>query len=150
MLLTFLNALVTGAILSLYFIFLPVSQTLMRYQENTQNLMYGVLTNATYHGFLQGGGFSWPVFVETIGVMHGRNTKLLGIHIGLILVVVVLVILFRFFKRSLNRERLILALLFILTGLGMDMITTLRGHNVQDNYAIYSMILSMYYPTSMN
>ena len=140
--LIFLNAVVTGAILSAYFIFLPTSQTLTRYQENTQNLVYGVLTNVTYHGFLQGGGFSWTIFFQTIGVMHGRNTQFLGIHLGYIVIFMVLASMIRFIKKStMGKKRYALALLFVVMGLSMDTLTTLRGHNVQDNYAIYSMIL---------
>lgn len=137
-----LNLLITGGIISAYFVFLPISTSLAGYVENTRHLVYSLFTHV----------FSYePVFAKT-AVSGNLMGKILYLHqmVGSLLTVNIMYwaalaaawSVFKFFKSSTAQKKTYaLILLMFLTAFLMDLACSMRTKKIYDNYAIYSVSL---------
>lgn len=140
-----LNFINLGVIISIYSVLLPVSQTLARYIENTNHLVYATITNVIYGGFLINRVLEFSTF-EKINQMHWNQSSLhpffFKINMLYFVAVATAVCFVRLcLQRTSERIPCLLTLCFFVTALIMDILATMRHHILFPYYAIYSISL---------
>ena len=147
----FIPFVITGCIIGIYSVLLPVSGSLSKYIENTRHLLYTVITNISYSGLLHHKIINVETF-HRIFVFHAKNSPwLFGIYPreGLywkinILFLVSLGALWSviqcFRKNETNKKYHLLALFCFLAGIIMDVLISFRWIEMYSYYAIYSTV----------
>lgn len=133
-----IHCLILGAIGSVYLVLLPASVSFSKYIDNTQHLVYSVLTNVIYGKFLTNRVLDGGTFVKIFD-MHSSRSLLLGVNILILVGIVAVGCAVRVLPRS-TKDKLpyLLALAFIATGLTLDILATMHWKNVRLYHAIYS------------
>lgn len=135
----FFNLLISGGIISIYLILFPVSVSFTQYIENTQRLVYAVLTNVSYGGFLSHRSMNFDTF-EKIWNMHANESSLFHMNILYFVILVGFLSLYCFFKKG-NPKRWLYGFVFFLltTAVTMDIFATMRSVKLYPYYAFYSL-----------
>ncbi len=135
----FFNMVISGGILAVYLIFLPVSATLTQYMENTRHLVYATLTNVTYGGFLVNRVINLGT-LKKIWTMHAGQSQLAGINFLYVAIGVFIAATARLFlKSTTNKGQYGIILVILGLGLMMDVLASMRWQVLYVYYAFYSL-----------
>lgn len=133
----FIHCVILGGIISSYSVLLPASVSFEQYIDNTQHLVYSVLTNVVYGKFLANPVLNGETFIKIFD-MHTSRSLLLGVNILVVAGIAVISCTLRLFLRSKDKLLYLLALAFFATGLALDVLATMHWKNVRFYHAIYS------------
>ncbi len=137
---TFLNSIITGAILATYFVLLPVFHDFASYIDNTHHIVYALITNVFYAGFMENLHFFSIETLHKIFTLHSQNITLLFFNPLFIIALISSIIIFKLVLRSQHRKpEYLLALTFLLIAFFMDYFSTMRWTTLYNHYAVYSL-----------
>jgi len=133
-----LNCMITGSILGSYTVFLPVSRSLAMYVGNTNNMVYGMIANSTFGGWLLHRTLNFQSFQNIYDHLQ-QNGSFLDINLLMIVLLIGVWSLFRLFRQEAAvRKNYLLVFFWMFLGLLFDILAMLRAEEYFDYYAIYS------------
>ncbi|MBF0522335.1 MAG: phospholipid carrier-dependent glycosyltransferase [Candidatus Omnitrophica bacterium] len=140
----FSNCFVTGLIISIYIILLPISGNLAKYLANTHHLIYSMLTNISYGGYANTKAFILSdVWKKIVILYNGSFNTLIRTNIFYVMLGLMTLSLLRLItkKGSVLTKHYLVVLALLATGIIMDTVSGFRGDvpYIRIYYMIYSL-----------
>jgi hypothetical protein len=137
---TLINAILTGVIITTYIILLPVFHDFSSYVENTHHIVYALITNVFYAGFMENPHFLSIESLHKIFSLHSQNSMFLFFNpLYLVAFTSIIILVKLVLKNQKKKPDYLLALAFLFIAFVMDYFSTLRWTTLYDHYAVYSL-----------